>query len=178
VHYLIANNGAGKTTLIKTLAGLLPPKAGNVTTPTAKSYFPEDLFFHNELPVSAIFRSLIPASQTDSVLKKSEAWQLDVSKPYGALSTGNQRKVAIILSCFTHQEAEEALVMLDEPFSGLDKESSNLLYEELQSRTEQTTLCSIHTHARRENIRSVIHIHEGKIIHTTDPDEIDALLAA
>ena len=96
-HYLLARNGRGKTTLLKTLAGVLNPLGGDYSCEGRCQYLSEDLTFDRELPAKAIFKAFLKKGKYAEAIDLAQTLELDVKKPYGQLSTGNKRKVALLL---------------------------------------------------------------------------------
>jgi ABC-type multidrug transport system ATPase subunit len=119
-HFLLARNGRGKTTLLRTLAGTLKPVAGNFTARGFLQYLPEDLRFDPEITPAMIFRMLLPKSRLKEATLLADRIELDVKKPYGRLSTGNRRKTSLIMAEFSVKPDTGNILLLDEPFSGLD----------------------------------------------------------
>jgi len=119
-HYLLARNGRGKTTLLRTLAKTLKPVAGNFRTEGFMQYLPEDLRFDPEITPTMIFRTMLPKARLAEAVELAERIELDVKKPYGRLSTGNRRKTSLIMAEFSVKETTGNVLLLDEPFSGLD----------------------------------------------------------
>lgn len=119
-HFLLARNGRGKTTLLRTIAGTLKPVSGAVTTRGFTQYLPEDIRFDPELPARAIFRALIPRDRCQDAMELAQRIELDTAKPFGKLSTGNRRKVTLITAEFSIRPGTGNILLLDEPFSGLD----------------------------------------------------------
>lgn len=119
-HFLLARNGRGKTTLLRTLAGTLKPLKGRFRIDGFVQYLPEDLRFDPEITPATIFRSLIPREKQASALELAARIELDVKKPYGRLSTGNRRKTSLIVGEFSVKPNTGNILLLDEPFSGLD----------------------------------------------------------
>lgn len=130
----LGHNGAGKTTTIKCILGLLRPLSGNIKVygedplnPTARKhigYLPELPYFYDHLSVfelvelsaelhhiprnlrkAAIHRAL----ETVQIMPRSKA-------PLRALSKGLTQRVALAQAIV----ANPTLLILDEPFSGLD----------------------------------------------------------
>lgn len=119
-HFLLARNGRGKTTLLRTLAGTLKPLSGNFRTEGFVQYLPEDLRFDAEITPTIVFQMLLPKSRFQEALDLAQRIELDVKKPYGRLSTGNRRKTSLIMAEFSIKPDRGNILLLDEPFSGLD----------------------------------------------------------
>lgn len=119
-HFLLARNGRGKTTLLRTLARSLKPIAGNFRLSGFTQYLPEDLRFDPEITPTMIFRMLLPKAKLQDALNLAASIELDVKKPYGRLSTGNRRKTNLITAEFSVKPDSGNILLLDEPFSGLD----------------------------------------------------------
>lgn len=119
-HFLLARNGRGKTTLLRTLARTIKPVSGNFRAEGFIQYLPEDLRFDPEITPAMIFRSLLPKCSYGEALELAARIELDVKKPYGRLSTGNRRKTNLIAAELSVKAARGNILLLDEPFSGLD----------------------------------------------------------
>ncbi len=119
-HFLLARNGRGKTTLLRTLARTLRPLSGNFRTEGFMQYVPEDLRFDPEITPAVIFRTLLPKDRLGPALDLASRIELDAKKPYGRLSTGNRRKTNLIAAEFSVKPDRGNILLLDEPFSGLD----------------------------------------------------------
>ncbi|MEO8616187.1 MAG: ATP-binding cassette domain-containing protein [Luteolibacter sp.] len=119
-HFLLARNGRGKTTLLRTLARTLKPVSGNFRVKGFVQYLPEDLRFDPEISPAMIFRMLLPKGKVAEALDLASRIELDVKKPYGRLSTGNRRKTNLIMAEFSVKPDTGNILLLDEPFSGLD----------------------------------------------------------
>lgn len=119
-HFLIARNGRGKTTLLRTLGKTLRQVSGAFEADGKTQYLPEDLRFDPEITVEGIFKSLLPATKRKAALDLAAIVELDVRKAYGKLSTGNRRKTHLIVAEHSVDEKSGNILLLDEPFSGLD----------------------------------------------------------
>ncbi|MEO5912675.1 MAG: ATP-binding cassette domain-containing protein [Luteolibacter sp.] len=119
-HFLLARNGRGKTTLLRTLAGTQKPVAGKFRVEGFLQYLPEDLRFDPEITPAMVFRMLLPKPRLSEALDLASRIELDVKKPYGRLSTGNRRKTSLIMAEFSVKQDRGNILLLDEPFSGLD----------------------------------------------------------
>jgi ABC-type multidrug transport system ATPase subunit len=119
-HFLLARNGRGKTTLLRTLAGSIQPRTGTIQSFGLKQYLPEDLRFDGEITPELIFRTMLPNHRRLEAMALAQHIELDVRMPYARLSTGNRRKTNLLLAEFSVQPDQGNILLLDEPFSGLD----------------------------------------------------------
>jgi len=120
LHLLAARNGRGKSTLLRTLAGLQPSLAGDAKAGGRTQYVGEGLRFDAELNASKIFSAILSPRKRDFATHLAGELELELDKPYGKLSKGNQQKVHIVAAeSMAHQSVGEIL-LLDEPISNLD----------------------------------------------------------
>ena len=119
-HFLLARNGRGKSTLLKTIAGSLKKLSGGFATEGFMQYLPEDMRFDAEITPKLIFKTLLPKSSREAAFTLADRIELDVNKMYGQLSTGNRRKTALIMAEHSIKPDRGNILLLDEPFSGLD----------------------------------------------------------
>ena len=139
----IGHNGAGKTTTIKACCGILKPDSGNITIDGISiaeypieckrsiAYLPDNPDLYEFMTgirflnfISDIFQ--IPAQERSAKIEKyAEMFELksDLAQPISAYSHGMKQKLAII-SALIH---DPKLIIMDEPFVGLDPKASHLL---------------------------------------------------
>lgn len=119
VYYLRQPSGSGKTTLLKLLAGLLQPEEGEVLVPGCVSMmFQEDRLceaYSAVKNVELVCRDRERARAALEELLECEA----LDKPCALLSGGMKRRVALVRA----MEADSRVVLLDEPFTGMDGET-------------------------------------------------------
>ncbi|MGL4399748.1 MAG: ATP-binding cassette domain-containing protein [Luteolibacter sp.] len=144
-HFLLARNGRGKTTLLRTLAGSLKPIAGKFRAEGFLQYLPEDLRFDPEISPVMIFRMLLPKDRVQKAIQLAERIELDVKKPYGRLSTGNRRKTSLIMAEFSVKAGRGNILLLDEPFSGLDA-FARQAFEEIWKESSSNVLRLVSCH--------------------------------
>jgi ABC-2 type transport system ATP-binding protein len=124
-------NGAGKTTTLRCLLGLLRPTAGRISVfgldatrdgvraRSRLAYVPGELRLPERVTgaqlVATIRRVRGQSSRIDPA-SLAERLTLDLSRPVHDLSTGNRRKLALLIAFSTDAE----LLVLDEPTNGLD----------------------------------------------------------
>ena len=139
VYGLLGTNGAGKTTTIRMLLGILRKDSGEITWNGKEvdrksvnfGYLPED---RGVYPKSKIIDQLLYFAELKG-MKKSESlnsikkWakKLKVEEylnmPAEKLSKGNQQKIQFMTAIIHNPE----LIVLDEPFSGLDPVNTEIL---------------------------------------------------
>ena len=114
-------SGCGKTTLLRLLAGLLRPTAGEVRVPEKTAVvFQEDRL----LPwCSALENVALPTGDCDAAAAMLDRMGLTAlrDKLPSQLSGGEQRRVALARALVMPSE----LLLLDEPFTGMDEETRN-----------------------------------------------------
>ena len=144
-HFLLARNGRGKTTLLRTLAGTQKPVAGSFRVEGFVQYLPEDLRFDPTITPAMVFRMLLPKGRLEDALKLAGNIELDVKKPYGRLSTGNRRKTSLIVAEFSVKPDTGNILLLDEPFSGLDA-FARQAFEEIWKKSSSNVLRLVSCH--------------------------------
>jgi ABC-2 type transport system ATP-binding protein len=140
VFGLLGPNGAGKTTTMRMILGILTPEGGTITWNGARvdertrrhfGYLPEERGIYGKMKVReqiAYFGKLHGLRDPDlgtRVARWIERLEIGqyADRPCAELSKGNQQKVQIACAA-VH---EPALLVLDEPFSGLDPVNAEML---------------------------------------------------
>ncbi len=120
VSCVLGPSGCGKTTLLRILMGLLAPDSGEVTglPRRCSAVFQEDRLIEHLSAVTnvrVVLRRDVPAARVrDALAEVGLAEALD--RPVRELSGGMRRRVAIVRALL----ADAPLVLMDEPFKGLD----------------------------------------------------------
>ena len=117
---LTGASGAGKTTLLMTLSGLLPPITGTVDAPRPQAVVFQDTRLIEDLTAAENIRLFaahgISPSAVIAVLQELLLPTDAADTPVRQLSGGQRRRVEIARALV----APGSLVLLDEPFTGLD----------------------------------------------------------
>lgn len=168
---LLGPNGAGKTTTIRMIVNITVPDKGEVKLfgerMSAKlqervGYLPEDRGLYKKMPVGEqlIFFATLKGVPKNKAPKLIDEWLERVqlaewkNKKWEELSKGMQQKVQFV-STILH---DPDLIILDEPFSGLDPINANLLKEivqELKAR-KKTIIFSTHLMEQAEQMCDAI----------------------
>lgn len=147
---LLGSNGSGKTTLMRVLSGLLRPTTGKVKVlgldPFKESgrLYSRMLYVRDveDLPymmrVSTVVELLSDVYGSGKVRKAVKTLGLEehLFKRIGELSKGLRRRVSMIEPLASGRE----LILMDEPFSGLDADSRVIIAKALSNLPEETTL--------------------------------------
>lgn len=178
-HFLLGRNGRGKTTLLRTVARTIRELGGEISRSGRLRYVPEELGFDDELNARAIFTALIPRQRLPKALDLAERIELDVRKPYGKLSTGNRRKTNLIAAEFALDPKQPNILLLDEPFSGLDAYARQQ-FEEIWADRGGNTLRLVSCHPDYDSMEmpSALVIQGDRILHTLDQDQTWSQLKA
>jgi len=156
---LLGPNGAGKTTTMRMIVGIYMPDGGTIAWKGAPidgrirrrfGYLPEERGLYGRMKVReqiAFFGRLHGLVEPD-VSARTQRWidnlELNeyVDRPCAELSKGNQQKVQIACAAVHNPE----LLVLDEPFTGLDPVNADMLLATLRDlkRTGTTLVLSSH----------------------------------
>ncbi|MCG5219029.1 ATP-binding cassette domain-containing protein [Streptosporangium soli] len=115
-------NGAGKSTLLRLLAGALRPTKGSVTgRPRVVGYAPEVFPTEQPFTVAAYLAAMARVRRAAGVGDWPERLGMThlLDRPLGDLSKGSAHKVGLAQALL----ASPGLIILDEPFAGLDTQT-------------------------------------------------------
>ena len=157
---LVGPNGAGKTTTMRALAGIIVPTSGRllvaghdlksdpVAAKHALAYVPDDPHLFENLTVWEHFQFIAAAYRLRDWTARAEAilaqFELTAKRdePCSDLSRGMRQKVAI--GCgYLH---DPAVIMLDEPLTGLDPRGIRTMRESIRDRASRGAAVMISSH--------------------------------
>ena len=145
---IMGESGCGKTTLFHLLMGLLSPSSGSISPPgRVGAVFQEDRLSEN---LSAVKNILLTckrgfARQTAEEHLRQVGIKGDLSLPLCQFSGGMKRRVAIVRAVLFDSD----ILMMDEPFKGLDTETRQLVITYIQREKKGRTLLFT-THDQQE----------------------------
>lgn len=169
-HFLLARNGRGKTTLLKTLSGGLKAKFGEYASYGQLQFVNEFLEFDRELTPSTVFKALVAKKRRKQALEIAETVELDYRKPFGKLSRGNRQKTLLILAECRAADDRPQILLLDEPFTGLDAFTQEFFLKHWTENTSNTLrLITCHPDSDEAEFPSVVTISNAKLSHL-NPD--------
>lgn len=139
VFGLLGTNGAGKTTTIRMLLGIIKKDSGEITwngksverksvnfgyLPEERGVYPKTKIY-NQLMYFAELKGMKKEDADESIKNWAKKLKVEeyLDKPAEKLSKGNQQKIQFMTAVIHNPE----LLVLDEPFSGLDPVNTELL---------------------------------------------------
>lgn len=152
VTLVLGPNGCGKSTLLRVLAGLLPARSGSVEVDGAIGYAPQHAGLNDHLRPDEHFilfgagRGLdrADAVRQGRMLADQLGWDAAGAAVAGDLSGGTRQKLNVVLAGLGDPE----VLLLDEPYQGLDLDSSQRFWELLWTWRDQGRAALVVTHAR------------------------------
>lgn len=187
----IGHNGAGKSTTIKSAVGILPFEEGNIYIEGISikdnpveckkkiAYIPDNPDLYDSLTgiaylnfIADLFR-INKDKRADIITKYATLFGLmeELNNFISSYSHGMKQKLALI-SAFLH---EPKLLVLDEPFVGLDPKASYTVKQVMKEFCENGGAIFFSTHileVAQKLCNKIAIIKEGKLIITGNMDEI------
>ena len=191
IYGFIGHNGAGKTTTLKSVAGILPYDEGEIyihdinirqnpiDAKKIMAYIPDnpDLYeFMTGIQFLNFVADIFAVSQADRekrILKYGDMFELTdkLANPISSYSHGMQQKLAV-MSALIH---EPKLILMDEPFVGLDPMAAHLLKQTMREICDNGGAIFFSTHVlevAEKLCDKVAIIKNGKLIKSGTMEEV------
>ncbi len=165
---LLGPNGAGKTTLIRMITGIFYPDEGQIIFDGKKfdpindvayiGYMPEERGLYKKMKIGeqTLYLAQLKGLSKADALKKIKQWFIRFemeswwNKKVEDLSKGMSQKLQFVTTVLH----EPKLIILDEPFSGLDPVNSNLIKDEIFNLAKNGSTIIFSTH-RMEQVEEI-----------------------
>jgi ABC-2 type transport system ATP-binding protein len=165
---LLGPNGAGKTTLIRMITGIFYPDEGQIIFDGKKfdpandvahiGYMPEERGLYKKMKIGeqTLYLSQLKGLSKTDALKKIKQWFIKFemeswwNKKVQDLSKGMSQKLQFVITVLH----EPKLIILDEPFSGLDPVNTNLIKDEIFKLAQGGSTVIFSTH-RMEQVEEI-----------------------
>ncbi len=191
IYGFIGHNGAGKTTTIKCCCGLLPFEEGEIIIDGLSireqplqckkllSYLPDNPDLYDFMPgikylnfIADIYE-MTSKERDGQIHKLADMFEIrqDLAEPINNYSHGMKQKLALI-SAFMHRPK---LVLLDEPFVGLDPVASHRMKEEMRNLCKEGSAVFFSTHVlevAEKLCDKIAIISDGKLIMSGNTEEV------
>lgn len=175
VTAILGANGAGKSTFFRTVTGLVTPDSGELTvlgqkpgwqTNSQIAYLPDRARWYKHYTTEETLRfgeEFLPGFDKNEALRLTDLLRLPLQAPVVGMSKGQEARLMLILCiCRT-----VPLIIVDEPFSGIDGASRTAIMDGLIdaiSERHQTLVLSTHEIAEAEGLfDNVIFLSNGHV---------------
>jgi ABC-2 type transport system ATP-binding protein len=178
---LLGPNGAGKTTLLRMITGIFYPDSGEIFFEGKRfnsvddiskiGYMPEERGLYKKMKIGeqALYLAMLKGMSKRDAMKKIKEWFVKFemeswwNKKVNDLSKGMGQKLQFVTTVLH----DPKLLILDEPFSGLDPVNSNLIKDEIFKLAQKGTTIIFSTH-RMEQVEEICNkivlVNNGKKI--------------
>lgn len=181
---MLGRNGAGKTTSIRIMMDVFPADSGEVLfdgrpidyDKVGFGYLPEErgLYPKKKIIEQLVYFAELKGMKKSDAVKEIDYW-LDMkkyrNKRLDTLSKGNQQKIQLITALAHNPE----IVILDEPFSGLDPVNAMLLKDVVKETIQKGKIVLFSSHQMNyieEFCDNIAIINGGEVVLTGDLHEI------
>ncbi len=188
IYGFLGPNGAGKTTTIRMIMGIIKPDTGAITLNANDinslgrknlGYLPEDRGLYQKQNLSEILHyfGVLKGLGRNEAISQTSAWLERFNlgnqsmRKIEELSKGNQQKIQFILALLHDPE----LIILDEPFTGLDPVNQILLKDIIKEKQSEgkTIIFSTHQMEQVERLcNNICLINKGQIVVEGSLEEI------
>jgi len=174
INGIVGLNGAGKTTLLNSIFGLLKRDEGEINFKQERiskkqiSYLPAENFFYSYI-TGREYLNIFKTENFDEN-KWNKLFLLPLDQIIDEYSTGMKKKLALLGIL----KQDKLIMILDEPFNGLDIETARIMRSVLLKLKEKgrTIIITSHIIETLTNLCDYIHfLEEGKIKYSKNKQE-------
>ena len=170
---ILGENGSGKTSLMRAMLGLVKPKSGTITYDSGLNrreigYLPQQTRVQRDFPATVgevVYSGLVGAMRKPFFLTKAQKSRADEKmaltgvlqmkdRNYRTLSGGQQQRALLARALC----ATDKLLLLDEPVTGLDAESTEEMYRLIKALNDGGTAIVTISHDRKDALRDAKHV--------------------
>jgi ABC-2 type transport system ATP-binding protein len=168
IHGILGANGAGKTTLFRLIYGLLTPTSGHISFSNKNinssliGYLETENNFYPYMKGIEYIDLLSDGNTIFNINLWNSLFKLPLDELIDTYSSGMKKKLALlgIISL------DKSIMLLDEPFNGLDLETVenlNLILEELRNKNKTIVLTSHILQVLKENCDQISFLNRGTV---------------
>ena len=187
VYGLLGANGAGKTTTMRMILNIIHKDEGEITWNGKKvckenvrfGYLPEErgIYGKAKLYDQLIYFATLKGMKKEDAKEAAISWCKKLGledylyKPAEQLSKGNQQKVQLMIAIIHKPE----LLILDEPFSGLDPVNTKIIKEIINDLIKEGTYIILSSHQMavvEEYCQDIVMLKQGKTVLQGNLNEI------
>lgn len=166
VHGILGDNGAGKTTLFNLIFGILKTAHLDLSTLNKHNiaYLETEIYFYPYM-TGREYVNLINQQATNDIDQWNQIFELPLNAYAHTYSTGMKKKLALLSILLLNKE----LIILDEPFNGLDLKTCeiiNYIIQRLKNVGKTIILSSHILDTVIQNADEISFIENGAIINT------------
>ncbi|GHT39166.1 hypothetical protein AGMMS49965_04460 [Bacteroidia bacterium] len=179
IYGLVGENGSGKTTLFECIRHLQAYQ-GTVTmdTPAAIGYLPTALYFYPLMRGTEYIEFCLSARKLKinaaEIQSLNHLFELPLNDYAAEYSTGMKKKLAFMALLMQKND----ILLLDEPFNGLDLSSCLILKQillQLKAKNKTILLSSHILSSLTDICDTIVYLHHGKIQKTYSKDTFDII---
>jgi len=182
IYGLMGPNGSGKSTLFNCITGIINDFRGSIESEVLDnykhniSYLQSELFFYPKMKGIEYIEFCMKASKIEiaDILKWNELFDLPLDRYANDYSTGMKKKL-MFMSIFI---LNKKIILLDEPFNGVDESTTEFILKALQIFSNDKNLIIVSSHHSNQLIEcsnQIIYLQEGQVQKTFEPKEFSLI---